>query len=116
YLKPHHGSELVPPMRPREYADLTDDIKEHGIAVPLDIVGNLVLDGRHRLQIAKGIGLSEVPVREIQLNSEHPLTYFLRMAVLRRHLNDDQRAALAALWKRECARPRGRPDKKDHDG
>jgi N6-adenosine-specific RNA methylase IME4 len=32
----------------------------------------------------------------------------------RRHLNDDQRAALAALWKRECARLPGRP-RKDHD-
>lgn len=102
-------------MRPREYAELTEDIQQNGIAVPLDIVGNLVLDGRHRLQIAKSIGLSEVPVRHILLNEELPLTYILRMAVLRRHLNDDQRAALAALWKRECARRPGRPSRKDHD-
>src|SRR5437762_877557 len=114
-LQPHPGADLVPPMRSREYSDLTEDVKQHGIAVPLDVNGNLVLDGRHRLQIAKSIGLAEVPVREVALGAENPISYILKMAVLRRHLNDDQRAALAALWKRECARPRGRPEKNDHD-
>src|SRR5438552_3635682 len=114
-LRPHPNADLIPPMRATEYEDLLADIREHGIQTPLDIHNNVVLDGRHRLAVAKVIGLDEVPTRQVDLGSESAMTYMLKMAVLRRHLNDDQRAALAAMWKRECARPRGRPQKKDHD-
>ena len=33
----------------------------------------------------------------------------VRAAVLRRHLSDDQRAAMAALWKQENSKQAGRP-------
>lgn len=117
-LVPHPEADLIPSMRTREYEDLLEDVRLRGLQVPLDVRENTVLDGRHRLAIAKLVGLSSVPTREIVLKHDTPMGYMFRMAVLRRHLNDDQRAALAALWKRECARPRGRPPsgKKDHDG
>ncbi len=43
------------------------------------------------------------------------MSYLLKMALLRRHLPDDQRAAMAALWKQAHGRPAGRPRKNSHD-
>jgi len=82
-------------MSQREYTALLEDIRKHGVQTPLDITGNTVLDGRHRLQIAKQLRLATVPVRHVALNGESPVSYMLKMALLRRHLTDDQRAALA---------------------
>lgn len=108
-LRPHPLAFLVPAMGSREYADLTGDIRTHGIQVALDVAGTVVLDGRHRLQIAKDIHLTSVPIRQVSLNGETPLAYMLKMAVLRRHLTDDQRATMAALWKQEHAQQARRP-------
>jgi len=57
-------------MQPREYTEVRDDIKAHGIQVPLDISGNTVLDGRHRLMIARELGLRTIPCRPVSLDGE----------------------------------------------
>jgi hypothetical protein len=115
-LELHPLVNLVPSMQPREFDDVRDDIKAHGIQVPLDIAGNTVLDGRHRLMIARELSLRTVPCRTVSLNGESPIVYMLKMALLRRHLTDDQRAATAALWKQRQARGPGRPQKNSHNG
>lgn len=108
-LKLHKEHALVPDMRPREYADLLADIRTFGIKVPLDTVDAVVIDGKHRLRAAKELRLPEVPVREVQLNGESSAQYMLKMAVLRRHLSDDQRAVMAAIYACKNPKPRGRP-------
>jgi len=45
--------------------------------------------------------LLDVPVMDAALNGDDPASYMLKAAVLRRHLTDDQRAAMAVLWSQE---------------
>lgn len=81
-------------MRAEEYADIVAGIRERGILVPLDVTeAGVVLDGRHRLQAAIELGLSEVPVRSVTPPDE--FEYMILAASQRRHLNASQRAALA---------------------
>jgi hypothetical protein len=115
-LQPHERANLVPSMQTQEYAELLEDIRRHGIQVPLDISGNTVLDGRHRLLIARELDLRIIPCRQVLLDGESSVVYMLKMALLRRHLTDDQRAATAALWKKHEARAPGRPPKNSHNG
>src|SRR3990172_4074930 len=106
-FKIHADSALIPPMRRGEYEDLLRDIKLRGIVTPLDVVGEVVLDGRHRLNAAKELGLETVPVREVALNGQDATEYVLKAAVIRRHLTDDQRAHIASLYAKANPKPTG---------
>jgi N6-adenosine-specific RNA methylase IME4 len=87
-------------MRPSEWHDFCDDIASRGVNVPIEILADgTVLDGRHRLRAALELGIVLVPVMDAPLGNDDPRDYMLRAAVLRRHLTDDQRAAMAAMWK-----------------
>ena len=72
-LRIHPDAQLVPEMRPEEYADLLADIEAHGIKTPLEVDGETVLDGRHRLRAAQELQLEAVPVRKAKLNGETAL-------------------------------------------
>jgi N6-adenosine-specific RNA methylase IME4 len=115
-LRPHPAATLVPEMAAKDYAELQGDIAKHGVQIALDVDGEVVLDGRHRLRIARTLGLVQVPVRQVLLKGESAVEYLLKMALLRRHLTDDQRAAMAALWKKAHARQVGRPKNNSHNG
>jgi site-specific DNA-methyltransferase (adenine-specific) len=96
-LRDHEAAAPVPAMQEAEYADLLADVKVHGVQVPLDILPDgRVLDGRNRRRAALDAGLAEVPVRVLDLNEEEAGAHIIRTAVLRRNLNDDQRAVLLA--------------------
>lgn len=114
-LREHPDCGLVPGMREGEYQDLLADVRQRGIVTPLEVTGDVTLDGRHRLRAAKEIGLAELPVREVELPADDPggRSYMLKAAVLRRHLTDDQRAMIAALWAKTNSKPRGGDRKSD---
>ena len=107
----HPDSRLVPAMRSDEYKQLLADIEARGITTPLDVDGTVVLDGRHRLKAARELGLSTVPVRAVVLDGETARDWLVKAAVLRRHLSDDQRAMMAALYAKQHPKPTGRPKK-----
>jgi hypothetical protein len=77
--------------------------------VPLDIDGLTVLDGRHRLRAARELGLRTVPVRPVRLHGEDPTAWLVKAALLRRHLSDDQRAMMAALYSRQHSHRKAGP-------
>lgn len=106
-LRVHRDAALVPEMRPQEYAELLADIRQRGIVVPLDVHGNTVLDGRHRLKIARELGLPTVPVHQVDLKDDSETVWLLKAAVLRRHLSDDQRAMMAAMYAARHPQKRG---------
>lgn len=104
---------LVPDMRPSEWEVFYTDIAFRGIVTPLEVLADgTVVDGRHRLKAAKQLNLPNVPIIDAPLNGEKPEVYMLKAAVLRRHLTDDQRAIIAALWKEEN---RTKPEIKTRD-
>jgi N6-adenosine-specific RNA methylase IME4 len=100
-LKIHPLAHIVPEMRSDEWNQFLADVKLAGIRVPLEVIGDVVIDGRHRLKAAQFLGLNEVPVVDAPVNGDPPEVYMMKAAVLRRHLTDDQRACLAVNWKDE---------------
>src|SRR5882724_10691344 len=92
-LRDHPRAELVPAMTRDEYEQLRADIGRRGIQVALDITAKgVVLDGRHRLRIARELGLRDLPVRLVEDRNE--VAYMLLAALNRRHLTASQKAAL----------------------
>jgi hypothetical protein len=109
-LKIHPAAELFPLMSPDELATLAKDIKVHGLKIPVVFWKSkgqrYLLDGRNRLdalQINGGLGH---PVFDHQTgcsnfdfvtvpNNTDPYQYVISANIHRRHLNIEQRAALA---------------------
>ena len=92
-LRDHEHAMLVPSMTSEEQAALSADVAERGILTPVDITREgVVLDGRHRLQVARAIGLPVVPVRVVRPADE--VRYIVLAALNRRHLSASQRAAV----------------------
>jgi ParB-like chromosome segregation protein Spo0J len=63
---------------------LTDDIAENGIREPIKYVEHNgvkhVVDGHHRLRVARNLGMDEVPVERVELpykgyRTAHDLIY-----------------------------------------
>jgi N6-adenosine-specific RNA methylase IME4 len=95
-LRAHDQASLVPSMSAAELAALLADIVRRGILTPLAITKDgVVLDGRHRLQIALELGLDHVPVRIVDPDDE--VDFMLSAALQRRQLTPSQRAALVLI-------------------
>lgn len=58
-LREHFRASFVPLMRPNEFDELVADIASRGIVNPLEVLGDVVLDGRHRLKAAKQLALPQ---------------------------------------------------------
>src|SRR5215831_11265746 len=62
-IRVHPAAEMIPPMAPEELRALAEDIKEHGITVPIVFwaqapgLGYSLLDGRSRLDAAELAGI-----------------------------------------------------------
>ena len=107
-LKEHVMASLVPLMRPDEFDELVADIALRGIVTPIELQGDVVVDGRHRVKAAKVLALPTVPVVDAVLSEgETELDYMLKAALVRRHLTDDQRALIAARYAAHYPLPRG---------
>lgn len=96
-LREHPDAATIPLLPPQEYAELRADIRNRGVQDPLLVLGDgTVIDGRHRLRVARELGLLTVPCLEsVPAPGQDPYERMLRSAVLRRHLTPGQRAALA---------------------
>lgn len=89
----HPAAELFPLMRDAEFDDLVADIREHGQrdAIVMTPDGQL-LDGRNRWRACAKAGITPITRTE---HSE-PWAFVISTNVHRRHLNESQRAMIAA--------------------
>jgi N6-adenosine-specific RNA methylase IME4 len=87
-------------MPPAQWRDFVAQVARDGrILEPLVVVGDEVVDGRHRLHAARELGFETIPTKPLQLAPGETIeTFVYRAALARRHLNDDQRAILAAKY------------------
>jgi ParB-like chromosome segregation protein Spo0J len=95
----HPEADQVPEMTDEQYESFLDNVREHGIRDPIEVLpGTLtVLDGRTRLRAAIEAGLPDVPIEDAQLSpGETPLAFMTWRALQRRHLDKNQRAMMAA--------------------
>lgn len=85
----------LPQLSPEEYEALKESIRTEGIRVPIIVGRHMLIDGRHRLNIAKELGITDYPVQFVDDKTEqeeHDMG--LMINVLRRQLTRDQKQAL----------------------
>lgn len=95
HYKPHPAAELFPMLSDDELDKLADDIKTHEQHEPIDLLDGLVLDGRNRQEACLRAGIP-VKWRLWEANGRDPVAWVLSKNLLRRHLNESQRALIAA--------------------
>jgi N6-adenosine-specific RNA methylase IME4 len=111
-LRPHPRAAEVPTLSEPDYRLLRDDIAARGLQTPLEVTAaGVLLDGRARLRAARELGHESVAVLVVEPEDE--FEHIVRAALLRRHLDASQRAALALklvpyAQLREAARERQR--------
>jgi ParB-like nuclease domain len=115
-LREHPAAEHMPPMHPDEWEALRADVAAHGVQEPIRVQrGSTILDGRYRCRAARACRHETIPAIVVDISEEEQRDYVFRSALLRRHLTDDQRAALAALYYR-TASAQARSDRARHGG
>lgn len=80
-----------------ELEKLTEDIRKRGILVPLIArLDKVLLSGHNRLQAAKELGLTHVPVQFVvaPLTEEQEREFVVKDNLLRRQLSNDERISL----------------------
>jgi len=88
----HPAADIFPTMSEAEIKDLAEDIKANGLHVPIVLHEGQILDGRNRLAACKLAGVEPVTVN---YTGNDPVAFVWAQNVLRRHLTEDQKAALA---------------------
>jgi len=94
-MKAHEYANLFPMMSEAELQTLIDDMKANGYdtSSPIITYQGTILDGRNRYRAAAEA--SVIP-STIEYNGDDPLAFVLRHNLHRRHLNETQRAGVAA--------------------
>lgn len=84
--------QLMPPLSPEEYSELTDDIRANGIQVPVIVdEDGVAIDGHHRQRIAEQLGIDCPTVVKAGLTDAEKRTMALNLNLHRRHLSRDQK-------------------------
>lgn len=100
----HPVADIFPMMSDREFIDLVEDIREHGLreSVWLHTDGRII-DGRNRYNACRRLG-EDVEFRTYAGDDDGLVPFVLSLNLHRRHLDESQRAMVAA---RIAKLPRG---------
>jgi len=88
--------QVMPGLSAEEYAELKADIQLRGVMVPIefDEQGN-VLDGHHRLQVCKELGIKDYPkVIRAGMTEQEKYAHARKLNMARRHLTQEQKRGL----------------------
>ena len=95
----HRLADMFPLMEGAEFDSLVNDISEHGLAEPITLLHNLILDGRNRYlalcQLRATCSPETDPHFFDSYKGDDPLQFVISKNLQRRHLNDPQRAWVA---------------------
>jgi N6-adenosine-specific RNA methylase IME4 len=95
----HPLANLFPLIEGDDFAALVADIAAHGIHQPIDLYQGKILDGRNRYRAALAAEVEIGPQHIRHFRPElygDPLAYVISQNLKRRHLNESQRAFVAA--------------------
>jgi N6-adenosine-specific RNA methylase IME4 len=98
-LEYHPLANLFPLIEGEEFDALTEDIRANGLHEPIDLYQGKILDGRNRYRgaLAAGIELEKRNFRHYRTELYgDPVAYVLSKNLKRRHLDESQRAMVAA--------------------
>lgn len=89
----HPIANIFPMMPAHELSVLADDIKQTGLQSEILLYENAILDGRNRYEACLLAG-TEPEFK--QYEGTEPLQYIISLNLIRRHLNETQRAVIAS--------------------
>ena len=89
----HPLANIFPLIEGQAYQDLLSDVMKHGVREPIWIYEGQILDGRNRYRAAKAMNVL-FDVR--QYEGEDAAGFVISLNLHRRHLNEAQRAMVAA--------------------
>ena len=92
-LQPHEYADLFPMMQDLEIERLAYDIKQNGLREIITLLDGKILDGRNRYAACI---IAEVEPEFITYDGNAPLAFVISKNLHRRHLNESQRAMIAA--------------------
>src|ERR1700690_225381 len=92
-LEFHPLAELFPLIEGAEFAALVASIKENGQREAIVTLANKILDGRNRYRACIEAGVMPITM---PYTGADPVKFVLDMNLRRRHLNEGQRAMIAA--------------------
>jgi ParB-like chromosome segregation protein Spo0J len=90
---PHEIANLFPLMSGEEFVALKADIKENGLKNPVILLDGKILDGRNRFKACQEVGVKAITQ---DYDGNDPLADVISWNLKRRHLNETQRASVAA--------------------
>lgn len=92
-MKVHPAAELFPMMDGIEFDEFVQDIKEHGLRDPVEVLPDGVLvDGRNRLRACQMLGIKPLTVT---VNPDGVVSYIVSKNLHRRHITSSQRAGIS---------------------
>lgn len=92
-MRSHRLAKLIPPMTADEYAELRENIRQHGLREPITIFEDRILDGRHRARACRDLGITPAYV---QYEGDEPAAFVWSMNGARRNLSSSQLAIVGA--------------------
>lgn len=92
-LEPHPLANIFPLLDGDAYAEFLADVRENGIREPAVLYQEKILDGRNRYRAAQE---AEVVCPTRDYVGSDPLGYVISLNLHRRHLDESQRAMVAA--------------------
>jgi hypothetical protein len=93
-LRIHAVAALFPDLSPSDYASLLDDIRQHGVKLPILVWRGEILDGRHRYRACRELG---IPCPMQEWNGRDPWFEVQSRNLVRRHLAKEQIYAIRKL-------------------
>lgn len=94
-LKFHPAADIFPLMDDEPFDELVENIKEHGLQVPIELYEGLILDGRNRYRACLLAG-SAMDFIAVDGRVDDPVAHVLSLNKHRRHLKPSQLAVVAA--------------------
>lgn len=91
-LEFHDAANLFP-LDDETIDELSEDIREHGQQVPVELCEGKILDGRRRYMACR---MADIEPKFVEVSPDDPVSYVLSLNLHRRHLSTTQRAMVAA--------------------
>jgi 16S rRNA G966 N2-methylase RsmD len=108
----HPIAEAFPLLEGKDFENLRQDIATNGLLEPIWTYEGKILDGRNRYRACLAVG---VELRYREYTGDDPVGFVVSLNLNRRHLNESQRAVIAArianMTKRDAGRIGGKSNR-----